>query len=265
MPASVTTGKPNGKPGKPNGKPNSTIDPTISTPHLSHSPPVHPATFIEPPPDIINELTVNREAYLAGDNPVWINITSLPIYIQTCGRRLAAKVFQTTERDPGLGRVFACCLHNGVAQLSTDEVIVNLIKNRNRLFLLDNVPAMLIDEVNTLLSRWKVSIPNYAMGGFCRQNFNVSPELGTNVYDLARQLDININVLSSMCIIWALADQRGLLAEHKAAIRDTYKQFRAKCSIATLLSSTLLSFIETYNVSNVRATKRNRYKRKVAH
>lgn len=196
--------------------------------------------------DVIEELLLNKERYIAYGGPQRIQLTvyGIPSVVSYNIERIAQKL---KSDKIGAQSIISCCASFGVAQLYKDPHIRDLANYREQ-FLEDHDinNGRDVIEFYDLLRTFKIDIPDDSGGLSARGKSTILiPEwLAQNLGGLASRLGAPASSLLIICVMFTLATQSTVIESHKKQLSSAIETFLRRVEFRKRVASLLLEMLE---------------------
>jgi hypothetical protein len=190
--------------------------------------------------DVIEELTLNKERYVAyGPDREQITAYGVPSVVSYNLDRIKSR---TRESKCGMNQIISCCVSFGVSQLYKDPNIRDLADFRDQL-LDDHVANSGRDviEFYDLLRSFKIDIPDDSGGLSSNKTTILIPEwLAQNLGGLASKLGAPKSSLVIICIMFTLAIQTTTIEAHRKQLALLLDKFLDRVKFRKRVAEVLL-------------------------
>lgn len=193
--------------------------------------------------DVIEELTLNKEKYLAkGPDKQQITIYGVPSLVSYNLDRIQHRLL---DGKVSTHPIVSCCVSFGVSQLYKNQHVKDLADLRAQ-FLDDHIVNSGRDvlEFYQLLKVFRVDIPDDSAGLKSEKSNYLIPEwLAQNLGGLAKRLGAPVSNLLIICVMLTLAIQSTTIIAHQKQLAQLVDTFYRRVEMRKRIAEVLLEML----------------------
>jgi len=213
-------------------------DPTI---HFSRAlVPISPHLFATEPFDIFRELKLSsRDKYANPERTSEISLYLVPSVIKASMIRIRELVDSPSK--PSISITLSCCAANGIATLTKNPDIKELVSLRRQFAELGNVDSADFDEVLSWFDEFSVLLPESE-----KRQLNIYPPdwLKMAVSSLADSLGLSHGLLFLLSVMSTLVAQSNILDGHRDEMQKTVNKFLRRVALRAQIGPKILEIID---------------------